>query len=121
MDRDSPHILDIAESARLVRYYIKGVTRDEFMNNIQLQDSVIRRLEIIGEAASRVSTQFRERYSAIPWGRMIGMRNRVIHGYGTVDLDIVWTTVQEKIPELLVLIEPLIPPKSGERADLGCE
>ena len=59
------------------------------MRNVQLQDSVIRRLEIAGEAAGRVSEQFRERHPAIPWARMVGMRNRVAHGYDAVDLDII--------------------------------
>ena len=114
MDRDTPHIVDIVGSARLVRGYLEGVTRDDFMRNVQLQDSVIRRLESIGEAASRVSASFRERHAAIPWGRMIGMRNRMIHTYDAVDLDIVWTTAHERIPELLALIEPLAPPTSDE-------
>ena len=86
MDRDAPHVLDIAASARLVRSYVEGVTREDFMRDVQLQDSVIRRLEIAGEAARRVSAQFRERHPAIPWARMIGMRNRVVHGYDAVDV-----------------------------------
>ena len=61
--------------------------------------------------------QFRERHPAIPWARMIGMRNRVAHGYDAVDLDIVWTTAQERIPELLALIEPLIQRESGESSE----
>ena len=113
MDRDAPHVLDIAASARLVRSYVEGVTREDFMRNVQLQDSVIRRLEIAGEAAGRVSAQFRERHPAIPWNRMIGMRNRVIHGCDAIDLDFVWTTARERIPQLLALIEPLIQPESG--------
>lgn len=111
MDRDAPHILDIVGSARLVQAYLEGVTRDAFMKNVQLQDSVIRRLEIIGEAAGRISVSFRERHPAIPWSRMIGMRNRMIHTYDAVDLDIVWTTVQERIPELLALFEPIAQPR----------
>ena len=114
MDRDTPYIGDIVGSARLVQGYLEGITRDAFMRNVQLQDSVIRRLEIIGEAAGRVSAAFRERHPAIPWGRMIGMRNRMIHVYDAIDLDIVWMTVQERIPELLALIEPLAPPMSHE-------
>ena len=114
MDRDTPYIGDIVGSARLVQAYLEGVTRDAFMRNGQLQDSVIRRLEIIGEAAGRVSASFRERHPTIPWSRMIGMRNRMIHTYDAVDLDIVWTTVQERIPELLALIEPLVLPASDE-------
>lgn len=111
MDRDAPHILDIVGSARLVQAYLEGVTRDAFMKNVQLQDSVIRRLEIIGEAAGRISVSYRERHPAIPWSRMIGMRNRMIHTYDAVDLDIVWTTAQERIPELLALFEPIAQPR----------
>jgi uncharacterized protein with HEPN domain len=119
MDRDAPHVLDIAVSARLVGTYLEGTTRDDFMSNVQPQDSVIRRLEIIGEAAGRVSAQFRDRHAAIPWSRMIGMRNRVIHGYDAVDLDIVWTTAHERIPELLALIEPLVPPDADIAPESG--
>ena len=79
MDRDTPHIVDVVGSARLVQAYLEGVAQEDFVRNVQLQDSVIRRLEIIGEAAGRVSAVFRERYAAIPWGRMVDMRNRVIH------------------------------------------
>lgn len=92
MDRDASHLLDIITSARMICRYLKGVERNEFMKNVQLQDSVIRRLGIIGEAAGRVSTRFREQNATIPWAQMIGMRNRTIHGYDAVDLDIVWTT-----------------------------
>ena len=70
MDRDVPHIVDIVGSARLVRAYLEGVTRDDFMRNVQLQDAVVRRLEIIGEAAGRVSASFRQRHTMIPWSRM---------------------------------------------------
>ena len=62
MDRDAPHIVDIVGSARLVQDYLEGVTRDAFIRNVQMQDSVIRRLEIIGEAAGRVSASFREQH-----------------------------------------------------------
>lgn len=117
MNRDAPHIVDILGSAQLLRTYLEGVTRDAFMRNVQLQDSVIRRLEIIGEAASRISALFRERHPEIPWSRMIGMRNRMIHTYDAVDLDIVWTTAHERIPELLLLIKPLDPPESDEPLD----
>ncbi len=92
---------------------------DDFMRNVQLQDSVIRRLEIIGEAAGRVSVPFRQRHRAIPWSRMIGMRNRMIHAYDAIDSDLVWTTAQERIPELLALIEPLVPQDPDETPESG--
>lgn len=119
MDRDTPHLIDIAESARLVSAYLEGALMDAFMRNVQLQDSVIRRLEIIGEAAGRVSVPFRQRHRAIPWSRMIGMRNRMIHAYDAIDLDLVWTTAQERIPELLALIEPLVPQDPDETPESG--
>ena len=108
MERDPAYLLDIFMSAQLIRSYVEGVGLDDFLTNIQLQDSVIRRIEIIGEAAGRVSPQFRESHPEIPWGEMIGMRNRMIHGYDDIDLDIVWNTTQESIPVLLELIEPLL-------------
>ena len=108
MERDSALVLDIITSARLIRSYVEGVRMDEFLSNIQLQDSVIRRIEIIGEASGRISPQFREAHPEIPWQAMRGMRNRMIHGYDDIDLYIVWNTTQESIPALLELIEPLL-------------
>ena len=116
MDRDVCHVADTVGSARLLQAYLKGSTRDDFMRNCQLQDSVVRRLEIIGEAAGRVSATFREQHPTVPWGRMIAMRNRMIHVYDAVDLDIVWATARERIPELLALIEPLAPTQPEKSA-----
>ena len=107
MGRDSEYLVDILASARLVSTYVAGVRREQFLKDTRLQDSVIRRLEIIGEAAGRLSPEFRERHPEIPWNAMTGMRNRMIHGYDDIDMDIVWNTSQESIPNLLTLIEPL--------------
>ena len=111
MDRDSVYLLDIVSSAQMIRSYIESVALDEFLRDTKLQDSVIRRFEIIGEAAGRVSTQFREKHPEIPWSEMRGMRNRMIHHYDDVDLHIVWNTAQDNIPQLLELLEPLVPPE----------
>lgn len=89
MDRDVSHLVDIVRSARIVQSYLDGVTQSAFIRNVQLQDSVIRRLEIIGEAAGRVSLSFRGKHPAIPWSRMIGMRNRVIHMF---TMQSIWTS-----------------------------
>lgn len=70
--------------------------------------SLIRLLEIIGEAASTVSAEGRAEYSAIPWRDMIAMRNRLIHGYFNVSLDIVWDTVTLELPDLLVEVEQVL-------------
>ena len=107
MQRDSAYILDILTSAQLIRAYVEGVDVDEFLTNTQLQDSVIRRIEVIGEAAGRISPQFQRAHPEIPWRDIIGMRNRMIHEYDDIDFNIVWNTAQYSIPLLLELIEPL--------------
>ena len=112
MDRDLVCILDILESARAIRSYVEGVARHEFLANTQLQDSVIRRIEIMGEAAGRLSSVFRDKYPEIPWARIRGMRNRMIHGYKEIDMDIVWDTVERHIPRLILQVERLVPPEA---------
>ena len=74
-----------------------------------MQDSVIRRFEIIGEAAGRVSQRFRDENPNVPWSEMRGMRNRVIHRYDDVDMELVWETVEQDIPRLIVQLEGLVP------------
>ncbi len=112
MKRDEVYLLDILEAARLAISYVKSVTEEEFIRDTQCQDSVIRRIEIMGEAARRVSAQGKVAQSDIPWGEMTGMRNLMIHDYDGVDLKIVWNTVKQDLPRLIALIEPLVPPES---------
>ena len=108
MSRDSEYLTDIVSSARLILTYIEGVRRDQFLRDMKLQDSVIRRIEIIGEAVRRLSPELRERHPNVPWQAMTGMRNRMIHGYDDIDMDVVWDTAQDSIPRLLSMIEPLV-------------
>ena len=92
----------------MIREYVSGASRQAFLGNPQLQDSVIRRIEIIGEAAGRVSQRFRDENSDVPWSEMRGMRNRVIHRYDDIDMDIVWETVERDIPRLIKQLEGLV-------------
>lgn len=112
MDRDVGSLLDILESARTIRAYVAGMTRQDFLRDTQVQDAVIRRLEIIGEAAGRISPEFRAAHPEIQWSEIRGMRNQMIHGYDNVDVDIVWDTVERDIPHLIQIIESLSPPES---------
>jgi uncharacterized protein with HEPN domain len=111
MVRDQAYLLDILEAARLAVSYLEGVSEEVFMEDIQLQDSVIRRLEIIGEAARRVSDETRQAIPGVPWMEMIGMRNLMIHDYDDVDVKIVWDTVMRDLPALIDVLKPLIPPQ----------
>lgn len=110
MQRDHGYLFDILEAAKLAVSYVEGVAKDAFLLDTQCQDSVIRRIEIIGEASRRVSPQTRAAFPGIPWNEMVGMRNLMIHDYDDVDLEIIWDTVQSDLPRLIELIKPLVPP-----------
>lgn len=113
MERDRVYLLDILQAARLAVSYVAGVSEDEFLRDIQRQDSVIRRIEIIGEAARRISPATREAFPSIPWSDIVGMRNLMIHKYDDVDLRIVWQTVWHDLPELIAQLAVLFPPEDS--------
>lgn len=92
------HILDAAEKAVS---FVKGKARKDLDTDEMLSLSLVRLLEIVGEAANGVSLTFRDRFPHIPWRKMTGLRNRLIHGYFDVNLDIVWDTILEDLPPLL--------------------
>ncbi|MDQ3846768.1 MAG: DUF86 domain-containing protein [Bacteroidota bacterium] len=79
--------------------------KDDFVSNKLVQDAVIRNFEIIGEASKNISVDFRTLYPHIPWKQMAGMRDKLIHHYITVDLDAVWTTITDELPDLKIELE----------------
>ena len=94
------YIDDIRDSIEAIKNYTAGLTKEDFFNSTEKQDAVYRRFEVIGEAANRVPDEFRNQYPQIPWNKIIGMRNVLIHEYDSIDLDRVWETIQKDIPEL---------------------
>ena len=111
MQHDHAYILDILKASRKIVRVTTGLMREQFDGDDVIQDSVIRQIEIIGEATTKVSRGFKESNPEIAWREMVGMRNRLIHDYSEIDLAQVWKTVREDIPELIRLIEPLVPPE----------
>jgi uncharacterized protein with HEPN domain len=109
MLRDDAHLYDILESARTALEYMKGKTWEEFKQDSLLQDAVVRRLEIIGEASGRVSSETQSRHPQLPWQAMKGTRNRVIHEYDSIELDILWDIVQQDLPFLVKELEKIVP------------
>jgi uncharacterized protein with HEPN domain len=98
-------MLDHACEARAI---VAGKSKREFEQDRLLNLATVRLLEIVGEAANRIPRSERERYLDIPWYEIIGFRNRVIHGYDAVDLDIVWRTLKDDLPRLIAALEKLV-------------
>lgn len=108
MTRDPLIFLDhVLESITLIEDYVSGITEASFIADIGTQDKIIRRLSIIGEAASQLSENFRLEHPEVKWKEIIGMRNFLIHEYFGVTISEVWITVKRDLPELREQIEKL--------------
>jgi uncharacterized protein with HEPN domain len=99
------HMLD---AAREIGSLTAGMSREGFTSDRVVSLAVIRLLEVLGEAANGVSEDLRARHGVLPWGRMISMWNRLIHGYYDLNLDIIWSTVSEDVPPLVQALEEVI-------------
>jgi uncharacterized protein with HEPN domain len=101
MNRDLVYLQDILTSASAAQEYVRGLSRQTFLGLREKQDAVIRALEVIGEAARRLSQEGKDAIPDVPWRRLAGMRNILIHQYDNVDLDLVYDTVTEYLPPLI--------------------
>lgn len=93
------YLNDIIQAMNKIDRYSKDLDHDSFVNNDMVVDAVLRNIEIIGEAAAQIPESIKQNYSQIPWKRIIGLRNIVIHEYFGVDLENIWKIVAENIPE----------------------
>lgn len=98
---DLTRILHIFDACTEIIHFTENSTRKQFDNNRMLQLAIVHLLEIIGEAANSISKELQQKYASVPWKSLVGMRNRLIHGYFAIDLNIVWQTIQSDIPFLL--------------------
>ena len=94
------YLQDIWESILAVEEYTKEVAKDEFFHNQQLQDAVLRRLEIMGEAVKYISEDFKSKYPAVAWSKIAGLRDVLIHQYFAVNLKRIWEIIRSDLPEL---------------------
>jgi uncharacterized protein with HEPN domain len=112
-ERDPAHLWDMLEAARAVVDFTENLTLEEFLaadRNRQITRlAVERKLEILGEAARRVSLRFRDEHAEIPWKEMVGLRNVISHEYDRVNYPEIYRIVRERVPKLITLLEPLVP------------
>ena len=109
------HMLDAAREAVA---FVRRRTRGDLDYDRQLVLALVKGVEIVGEAATQVSEPTRQRLPEIPWERIVGMRNRLVHAYFDINLDIVWETVQADMPKLISLLESGISSKCGPAPEL---
>ena len=105
---DSVRLRHMLDHAREAVAMVQGRTREDLDQDRMLELALVRLIEIVGEAAARVSEEGRAARPEIPWRPVVGMRNRLVHGYDTVDHDVLWDTIVEDLPPLIAAIEGLL-------------
>ena len=111
---DRTRLLHMLDHAREAVEMVRGRERADLDRDRMLELSLVRLVEIIGEAATRVSEEGQKRYPSVPWREARGMRNRLVHGYDQIDLDVLWATIQDDLPPLVAELERITPHEQSE-------
>ena len=109
---DAAYLLDMLLHARDAREFVDGLTYQDFDLSLLHQRAVMKSVETIGEAASRVGADTKRAHPAIPWSEIVGMPNRIVHAYFDVRLDVLWRVVQDELPVPIAQLETLVPPET---------
>ena len=102
------YVEDILDAMSKAEILLEGFTFEQFEVDFRTNFAVVRALEIVGEATKRLPDSLRQKYPDIPWRGMAGMRDRIIHAYDTVDLEIVWDVVKKDIPEITPRLQKIL-------------
>jgi uncharacterized protein with HEPN domain len=107
---DPAYLWDMLDAAQAVQEFVANRTFYHYLNDRMLRGAVERHVEIIGEAASKISKTFQEAHSQIPWGKIISQRHVLAHEYGEIKHELMWRVATKNIPELVEQLRPLLPP-----------
>lgn len=102
---DTVYLNDMLDAIRQIEQYMRGLEFQAFSEDKMRQDAVVRRFQVIGEAARNISPEFQQAHPNVPWSEIIGMRHKVIHDYFEIDLETIWDTVYSDLPSLEEWIE----------------
>jgi uncharacterized protein with HEPN domain len=114
MRSDEALFLDMLLALQRIERFTHGMSEHEFQANELVQSAVIREFQVLGEAARLVSEEARSTHPTIPWKIIAGMRNRLIHEYFDIRLDVVWTTIHRDIPQLTRHVAAVVPPQDPQ-------
>lgn len=110
MRDDAARLLDMLLACRSAQSFVVGMSRDEFVADEKTQASVCMKLEVVGEAARAVSEEFKQSHPEIEWGPIVSLRHRIVHEYFRIDAKLIWQIVQHDVPQLIRILQPLVPP-----------
>ncbi len=113
---DRIRLQHMVDAAQMAQRFLAGRQRTDLDTDEMLRNAVARALEVIGEAAARVSAEGRAVAPTLPWASIVGMRNRIVHAYFDIDLDVLWKTADAELPELLRAIEAVLAARSPQHA-----
>ena len=113
---DRAYLWDMLMAAKTVVGFVQGRTLDEYVADLMLRSAVERQVEIIGEAARRVSKEFQDAHPEIPWRPIQAQRHVLAHDYGEIKHDRLWRVADEHVPALIALLDPLVPQPGNDQS-----
>lgn len=112
---DETYLLDMQNAATKAIKFVTGISREQFDESELHQSAVVKQLEIVGEAAGRLSSTLKDTHPDVPWTLIVGMRNRLVHDYTRIDVPTVWETVQSDLGPLRDTIQAMLDPLADQR------